>query len=185
MKFMKIDAALGDITRQEVDVIVNAANSALVAGGGVCGAIHRGAGPSIEGECRQIRRTIYPEGLPVGGAVATGAGMLPARWVIHTVGPNAHRGETDPCLLAQCFVSSLREAADLGARSVAFPAISSGVFGWDVDDVARIAVGTVRSHADRGAAGSVELVRFVLFDAVALGAFSAALARLAVAVQHS
>jgi O-acetyl-ADP-ribose deacetylase (regulator of RNase III) len=184
MHIMKIEAIQGDITRQRVDAIVNAANSALAPGGGVCGAIHRGAGPALEGECRQVRRTIYPDGLPVGGAVATGAGLLPAHWVIHAVGPNAHRGETDPCLLAQCFVSSLREAADLGARSVAFPAISAGIYGWDVRDVARIAVDAVRGFADRGGNGSVELVRFVLFDADALRAFTEALALPATVLHH-
>jgi O-acetyl-ADP-ribose deacetylase (regulator of RNase III) len=185
MQTMKIEAVRGDITRQDVDAIVNVANSALVPGGGVCGAIHRGAGPAVEGECRQIRRTIYPEGLPVGGAVATGAGMLPARWIIHTVWPNALRGETDPCLLAQSFVSSLREALDLGARSVAFPASTAGGSGWDVHDVARIAVDAVRDFADRGGAGSIGLVRFVPFDAGALQAFSSALARPAAAAYRS
>lgn len=173
---MQIEAARGDITRESVDVVVNAANAALAPGGGVCGAIHRAAGPDLEGECRQVRQALYPDGVPVGDAVATGAGMLPARWVVHTVGPNAHRGETDPADLAACFVSSLRVAAELGARSVAFPAISSGIYGWDAPDVARIAVAAVRGVAERREQGSVELVRFVLFSDEALAVFRAALA---------
>jgi O-acetyl-ADP-ribose deacetylase (regulator of RNase III) len=171
-----IEAARGDITREEVDVVVNAANASLAPGGGVSGAIHRAAGPELEGECRQVRQALYPDGVPIGHAVATGAGMLPARWVVHTVGPNAHRGETDPAELAACFVSSLRAASELGARSVAFPAVSSGIFGWDVRDVARIAVGAVRGVAERHEQGSVERVRFVLFSDDALAAFREALA---------
>jgi len=124
-----LEAVLGDITRERVDAIVNAANSGLLGGGGVDGAIHRAAGPQLLEECREVRRTAYPHGLPVGAAVATGAGNLPARWVIHTVGPNRHVGETDPDLLAACFLSSLAEAVRLGARSMAFPAVSAGVYG--------------------------------------------------------
>jgi O-acetyl-ADP-ribose deacetylase (regulator of RNase III) len=172
---LRIEAVRGDITREHVDAIVNAANTLLVPGGGVSGAIHRAAGPALEGECRQVRRTIYPDGLPVGDAVATGAGMLPARWVIHTVGPDARRGQTDPTLLASCFVRSLREAADVGARSVAFPAVSGGIFGWDVRDVAHVAVDAVREVAAKGRAGTVGLVRFVLADDEALAAFRAEL----------
>lgn len=178
---MEIEAVRGDITRERVGVIVNAANSALAPGGGVCGAIHRAAGPSLEGECRQVRRTIYPDGLPVGAAVATGAGMLPARHVVHTVGPNAYRGETDPDLLASCFTSSLWAAAEVGAQTVAFPAVSSGIFGWDVHDVARIAVAAVRGVAERHEQGTVERVRFVLFSDDALAAFREALAEPATA----
>lgn len=173
---MEIEAVRGDITRERVDVVVNAANAALLPGGGVCGAIHRAAGPSLEGECLQVRETLYPDGLPVGQAVATGAGLLPARWVVHTVGPDAHRGQTDPALLTSCFTTSLWTAAELGARSVAFPAISAGIFGWDVADVARIAVAAVRGVAARHEQGSVGLVRFVLFGDDALAAFRSALA---------
>lgn len=172
---MRVEAVLGDITRERVDAIVNAANTLLAPGGGVCGAIHRAAGPTLEGECRQVRRTIYPDGLPVGDAVATGAGLLPAQWVIHTVGPDARRGQTDPALLASSFVQSLRAAAEVGARSVAFPAVSAGIFGWDVREVARVAVAAVRGVAERGQAGSVSLVRFVLVDERSLAAFRAAL----------
>lgn len=171
MVLVKIEAVRGDITREHVDAIVNAANAALTPGGGVSGAIHRAAGPSLEQECRQVRAASYPDGLPVGEAVATGAGELPARWVIHTVGPNANRGETDPALLASCYRSCLREATRVGARSIAFPAVSAGIFGWDMAVVADIAVATVRETA------GVELVRFVLFGDDGLQAFTDALAR--------
>ena len=174
---VRIEAVRGDLTAERVDAIVNAANSSLLGGGGVDGAIHAAAGPALLAECRELRRTALPDGLPVGEAVATGAGRLPARWVIHTVGPNAHRGQTDPALLASCFTRSLDVAAELGARSVAFPAVSAGVYGWAVDDVARIAVAAVRTWAadapsDPDAPGP-DLVRFVLFSDAALAAFAA------------
>ena len=167
-----IEAIQGDITTERVDAIVNAANSALLGGGGVDGAIHLAAGPALLAECRELRRTAYPHGLPVGEAVATGAGDLPARWVIHTVGPNRHVGQTDPALLASCFEASLREAVGVGARSVAFPAISAGVYGWDADDVARIAVSAVRGSPYLI---ELDLVRFVLFSSKTFAAFEAAL----------
>jgi O-acetyl-ADP-ribose deacetylase (regulator of RNase III) len=173
---VELEAIRGDITREDVDVVVNAANASLVPGAGVSGAIHRAAGPELEGECRQVRQALYPDRVPVGDAVATGAGMLPARWVVHTVGPNAHRGQNDPLDLAACFVSSIRAASELGARSIAFPAVSSGIYGWDVRDVARIAVGAVRGVAERREQGSIERVRFVLFSDDALAAFREALA---------
>jgi O-acetyl-ADP-ribose deacetylase (regulator of RNase III) len=174
---MLIEAVQGDITTQELDAIVNAANSALLGGGGVDGAIHSAAGPTLLEECRLLRRTTYPDGLPVGQAVATGAGDLPARWVIHTVGPNRHRGQDDPAQLASCFTSSLDVAAEVGARSVAFPAVSAGVYGWDVRDVARIAVAAVRRWDESaGSSPVVEVVRFVLFGDPAAEAFRSALA---------
>jgi O-acetyl-ADP-ribose deacetylase (regulator of RNase III) len=172
---MQLEIVPGDITTQQVDVVVNAANSALLGGGGVDGAIHAAAGPALLEECRRLRRTTHPDGLPVGQAVATGAGDLPARWVVHTVGPNRHRGQTDPALLASCFTESLRVAAGLGATSVAFPAISAGVYGWDVAEVARIAVAAVRAAAADGVTGPVATVRFVPFGATATAAFEAAL----------
>jgi len=168
-----IEAVEGDITTESVDAIVNAANGSLLGGGGVDGAIHRAAGSRLLAECRGLRRTEYPNGLPVGEAVATGGGDLPARWVIHTVGPNRHAGQTDPALLAACFETSLREAVRVGARSVAFPAVSAGVYGWDAAEVARVAVATVR--ASRHLA-DLDLVRFVLFSPTALEAFERALA---------
>ena len=177
MVVVRIEAVRGDITREQVDAIVNAANAALTPGGGVSGAIHRAAGSSLESECRQVRSSVYPDGLPVGAAVATGAGTLPARWVIHTVGPDARHGQTDPALLASAYRSCLREAVDVGARSIAFPAVSAGIFGWDMQVVADIAVDVVRDTADSGAAGGLELVRFVLFNDEGLQAFTDALAR--------
>lgn len=169
---MQIEAVSGDITDQHVDVIVNAANSALLGGGGVDAAIHRVAGPALLAECRLLRETSLPDGLPVGDAVATGAGELPARWVVHTVGPNRHAGQTDPDQLASCFTRSLELAGELGARTVAFPAIGAGAYGWDGREVARIAVDAVRAAP----ATSVELVRFVLFSTRARKAIQAALA---------
>jgi len=169
----KIEAVEGDITVQSVDAIVNAANSSLLGGGGVGGAIHAAAGPTLLEECRELRRTELPDGLPVGEAVATGAGDLQARWVIHTVGPNRHAGETDPALLASCFEKSLTEAARVGARSIAFPAVSAGVFGWDGSEVADIAVSAVCSSDDLG---NFELIRFVLFGSALHGEFRRALA---------
>jgi O-acetyl-ADP-ribose deacetylase (regulator of RNase III) len=123
-------------------------------------------------ECRALRRTTYPQGLRVGEAVATGAGNLPARWLIHAVGPNRHAGQTDPALLESCFKTSIREAVNVGARSVAFPAISSGVFGWDIAEVARIAVAELRGSPHLG---ELDLVRFVPFSRASHEAFIAAL----------
>jgi O-acetyl-ADP-ribose deacetylase (regulator of RNase III) len=175
---MRIEIVVGDIVKQHVDAIVNAANRSLYGGGGVDGAIHRAAGPELLAECRDVRATVYPAGLPVGAAVATGAGQLPATWVIHTVGPNAHAGQTDPALLASSFRSSLRIAAELEAASVAFPAISAGAYGWAVATVAGVAAQVVAEcqRADGGVAPPVELVRFVLFGAAAEAAFRAAFA---------
>lgn len=193
---MQIEAARGDITTQEVDAIVNAANSTLMGGGGVDGAIHAAAGPRLLHECRRLRAARWHDGLPVGEALATGAGDLPARWVIHTVGPNRHRGQTDPELLASCFRRSLKVAEQIGARSIAFPAISAGVYGWGGAQVAQIAVATVRDYARArsdsraearqqpsaetpaatAADASIDLVRFVLFDEPLTTLFRQALA---------
>lgn len=169
-----IEAVLGDITTEHTDAIVNAANSALLGGGGVDGAIHAAAGPILLQECRQLRETSLPDGLAVGDAVATSAGDLPARWVIHTVGPDRRRNQTDPALLASCFTRSLAVARDLGATSIAFPAVSAGIFGWDSADVARIAVDAI--SRDLAAHGGLDLVRFVLFSRPTLVNFEAALA---------
>lgn len=171
---MRIETALGDITRQRVDAIVNAANSSLLGGGGVDGAIHAAAGPRLLEACRQLRRTSLPDGLPVGHAVATPGFDLPAGWVIHTVGPNARRGQTDPAQLASCFTRSLEVAADLGARTVAFPAVSAGVYGWEAAVVARVGVDAVRGW-DAEHPGAVDLVRFVLFSPAVRAAFDTAL----------
>ncbi|MDR1152207.1 MAG: O-acetyl-ADP-ribose deacetylase [Bifidobacteriaceae bacterium] len=170
---MGIEIVHGDITCERVDAIVNAANSTLYGGGGVDGAIHRAAGPELLAECRDVRATSYPDGLPVGHAVATGAGRLDARWVIHTVGPNAHLGQRDPELLAACFRSCLRVARELGATSIAFPAISAGAYGWDIDRVAEIAF-QVLSAADAGP--HPERVRLVAYSTAAEQAFRRACA---------
>jgi O-acetyl-ADP-ribose deacetylase (regulator of RNase III) len=162
--------AVGDITEQEVDAVVNAANGSLLGGGGVDGAIHRRGGPEILAACRDLRETVYPDGLPTGEAVATTAGRLPARWVIHTVGPVYSGSPEDARLLASCHREALRVADELAARTVAFPAISTGVYGYPLEEAAPIAVAAVRD-ADT----QVEIVRFVLFDARAYEAFERAL----------
>ncbi|CAL9381839.1 O-acetyl-ADP-ribose deacetylase [Streptomyces cellulosae] len=166
----RITLVQGDITRLSADAIVNAANSSLLGGGGVDGAIHRRGGPEILAECRALRASHYGKGLPTGQAVATTAGKLDARWVIHTVGPVYSATEDRSALLASCYRESLRVADELGARTVAFPAISTGVYRWPLDDAARIAVEAVRATDT-----AVEEVIFVLFDERAYKAFEAAL----------
>jgi O-acetyl-ADP-ribose deacetylase (regulator of RNase III) len=161
----------GDITQQEVDAIVNAANSSLLGGGGVDGAIHRRGGPAILEECKRIRAEQYLDGLPTGAAIATTAGNLPARWVIHTVGPVYSKSEDRSELLASCHTSALDVADELGARSVAFPAISTGVYGYPLELAAPVAIRAVTS-----AQTTVTDVRFVLFDQRSFDAFERALA---------
>ncbi|WP_017540284.1 O-acetyl-ADP-ribose deacetylase [Nocardiopsis halophila] len=168
---MDIELVQGDITEQEVDAVVNAANSSLLGGGGVDGAIHRRGGPEILAECRRLRETRYGEGLPAGQAVATTAGRLTARWVVHTVGPVYSASEDRSDVLASCYARSLQVADELGARTVAFPAVSTGVYRWPIEDAARIAIEAVRS-----ASTDVQTCRFVLFDAAAYAAFERALA---------
>jgi len=160
----------GDITAQEVDAVVNAANRSLLGGGGVDGAIHRRGGDAILDACRQLRASTLPDGLPVGEAVATTAGSMPARWVIHTVGP-IYRRERDPAsLLARCHLACLRVADELGAATVAFPAISTGAYGYPVREAAAVALEAVRD-----AGTNVDEVRFVLLGRVAYRAFDEAL----------
>lgn len=161
----------GDITTQDADAVVNAANSSLMGGGGVDGAIHRAGGPAILEACREIRRARYPDGLPTGDAVATRGGRLRARWVIHTVGP-IYAAEREPAVLLRgCHESVLRVADELGAQVVAFPAISTGVYGYPIEEAAPVALTAVRAARTR-----VREVRFVLFDTTALRAFEAAAA---------
>ena len=161
----------GDITAQDADAIVNAANSSLMGGGGVDGAIHRAGGPAILEACREIRRARYPGGLPTGEAVATTGGRLRARWVIHTVGP-IYAAERDPAALLRASHESVLGVADeLGAQVVAFPAISTGVYGYPIEEAAPVALTAVRAARTR-----VREVRFVLFDTTALRVFEAAAA---------
>ena len=179
---MRIEAVVGDITTEKVDIIVNAANSSLLGGGGVDGAIHRAAGPRLLEACRKLRATDLPDGLPVGRAVATPGFDLPAAWVIHTVGPNRHAGEDDPALLRACFDSSLALAVDLGCTSIALPAVSAGVYGWPITQVAEIAVARARaveqpSRTEPDAVGRLELIRFVLSSQANHEAFARELAR--------
>jgi O-acetyl-ADP-ribose deacetylase (regulator of RNase III) len=165
--FDRIRLVQGDITAQVVDAIVNAANNSLLGGGGVDGAIHRAGGPSILEECRLLG------GCDTGSAKATSAGRLAARHVIHAVGPVWHgggRGEDE--LLASCHRAALALASELACRTVAFPAISTGVYGFPIDRAARIAIGTTADELDRRP--EIDWVAFVLFDAEAYGAFAAA-----------
>jgi O-acetyl-ADP-ribose deacetylase (regulator of RNase III) len=163
---MGISIISGDITEQRVDAIVNAANSSLMGGGGVDGAIHRRGGPAILQECKQLRASQYANGLPTGKAVATTAGNLPARWVIHTVGPVYSPTEDRSELLASCYRESLAVADNLGADSIAFPAVSAGAYSWPAESAARIALETVES-----AASSIADIRFVLLSPEVLDAF--------------
>ncbi len=159
---MMLQLATGDITgalAASVDAIVNAANSSLMGGGGVDGAIHRAGGPEILAACRDLRRTSYPDGLPAGDAVATTAGKLACRWVIHTVGPVYSRGDDRSATLRCCYTRSLAVADDLGAASVAFPLISAGVYGWPKDDAICQALGAITAAGTR-----VASVTLVLFD---------------------
>jgi len=166
----KIILVEGDITKQHVDAIVNAANSSLMGGGGVDGAIHRAGGGSILEECERIRADRYPDGLPTGQAVATSAGDLDATWVIHTVGPTYAKSEDRSELLASCHTESLRVADELGAKNIAFPAISTGVYRYPIEAAAAIAISTVAA-ADT----DVGEVRFVLHGADAYAVFERAL----------
>jgi O-acetyl-ADP-ribose deacetylase (regulator of RNase III) len=156
---MRIELVEGDITAQRVDVIVNAANSSLLGGGGVNGAIHRKGGPEILEECRALRASRYGRGLPTGQAVVTTAGRLPARWVVHTVGPVWSEMEDRTPLLRACYENSLRVADELRARSIGFPLISAGIYGWPLEHAVEQALDIL------GLADAVHLTeaRLVLF----------------------
>jgi len=168
---VRLAALRGDITRTDADVVVNAANPGLLGGGGVDGAIHRAGGPEILAGCRAAKAGLPDGRLPRGQAVVTTAGRLPARWIVHTAGPIWSATEDRSEVLRSCYRESLRLADGLGARTVAFPAISAGIYGWPVDDAARQAVAGVLSVQPE----HVTEVRFVLFDDDALTAFEAAL----------
>lgn len=165
---MKLRAVEGDITEQRVDAVVNAANRRMRGGGGVDGAIHRAGGSEVLADCR--RR--FPRGLATGAAGWTTSGRLPATWVIHVVGPNRTAGETDRSLLTSCYSGALAVADELGARSVAFPLVSAGVYGWPLDDAIDAAVETLR-----GTPTEVVEARLVAFGQVAYDAISARVKR--------
>lgn len=173
---IRVEVVRGDITAQDVDAVVNAANSSLLGGGGVDGAIHGAAGPELLRECQALRAGAYRDGLEPGHAVATGAGHMRARHVIHTVGPKHWEypdGGGD--VLASCHRESLREASRLGLHSIAFPAISCGVYGWSPRDAAPIAVQAVRDFDARHPDHGIDVVRFVLFNDETQRAFENAL----------
>ena len=164
---MQIEVVRGDITRQQVDAIVNAANRAMRGGGGVDGAIHRAGGPTILADC--VAR--FPHGLATGDAGWTTGGHLPARWVIHVVGPNYGAGETDRALLTSCYARALAVADELGVQTMAFPLVSAGIYAWPLADAAAAAVETLR-----GTASDVSEARLVAFGDAAYDALTAALA---------
>lgn len=171
---MNLSVEVGDLTRVETEAIVNAANSTLLGGGGVDGAIHAAAGPRLLEACRRLRNTTHRDGLDVGDAVATPAFDLPSSWVIHTVGPNLHRGQDDPALLASCFARSLDVAAELDVRSIAFPAVSAGSYGWPMLDVARVAALTCEAWLFEHPRASPQDIRFVVRDEQTRNVFDAA-----------
>jgi len=160
----RVSVTIGDITKEVVDVIVNAANGTLMGGGGVDGSIHRAGGPEILAACKEIRRTRYPDGLPTGQAVITTGGKLPAKHVIHTVGPVYGRGGADKAeLLAGCYLNSLSLTVEHGLKSIAFPAISTGVYGYPLAEAAKVSSQAIEKslRADT----SIEEVRLVFFGA--------------------
>ena len=163
---MEITVVRGDITTQEVDAVVNAANSRMRGGGGVDGAIHRAGGPDVLADC--VRR--FPDGLATGDAGWTTAGVMPARWVIHVVGPNHAAGQTDRSLLTSCYRRALEVADELGAGSIAFPLVSAGIYGWPLDDAVAAALETLRATP-----AEVEEARMVAFGASAYDAIRARL----------
>ncbi|HET7195039.1 MAG TPA: O-acetyl-ADP-ribose deacetylase [Nocardioides sp.] len=163
---MKLALVEGDITTQEVDAVVNAANSRMRGGGGVDGAIHRAGGPAVLEDCK--RR--FPDGLATGDAGWTTAGEMPAQWVIHVVGPNYRAGQTDRSLLTSCYARALEVADELGARTVAFPLVSAGIYGWPLDDAVDAAITTLQE-----AATQVEEARIVALGREVADAVAAAL----------
>ncbi|MQW74568.1 RNase III inhibitor [Nocardioides sp. dk4132] len=167
---MQVTAVEGDITMQEVDAVVNAANRGMRGGGGVDGAIHRVGGPEVLADC--VRR--FPDGLATGDAGWTTAGVLPARWVVHVVGPDRHAGETDRARLVSCYVRALEVADELGVRSIAFPLVGAGVYGWSAEESVDAALEGVATAEARGS--GVEEVRIVAFGPAAYDVVRARLA---------
>ena len=165
---MNLTVVRGDITTQEVDAVVNAANRRMRGGGGVDGAIHRAGGPEVLRDCRKR----FPEGLDTGDAGWTTAGNMPARWVIHVVGPHHSAGQTDRSLLTSCYRRALEVADELGAATVAFPLVSAGIYGWPKEDAIAAAVTTLRDTPTR-----VTESRLVAFDAATYDLISTALRR--------
>lgn len=167
---MRVSAVEGDLTKQAVDAVVNAANRSMRGGGGVDGAIHRVGGPAVLADC--IER--FPHGLPTGAAGWTTAGDLPARFVIHVVGPNYRAGQRDPALLESCYRQAVRLADELGLSTIAFPAVSAGIYGWPMPDAAHIAVRTI---VEVGRSSSLDEARFVLYGSETYEAFAAEVAK--------
>lgn len=159
----RVVVKVGDITKEKVDAVVNAANSTLMGGGGVDGAIHRAGGPEILKECKEIRRVQYPDGLPTGQAVITTAGKMSAKHVIHTVGPVYGRGGKDKAeLLAACYRNSLSLAAEKGLKTIAFPAISTGIYGYPLDEAANVSSAAIENFLQTNT--SIREVRLVFFS---------------------
>ena len=159
----RIVVKVGDITKEAVDAVVNAANGTLMGGGGVDGAIHRAGGPAIKEECKEIRRVQYPDGLTTGQAVITTAGKMAGKYVIHTVGPVYGRGGKDKAeLLAACYRNSLHLAAEKGLKTIAFPAISTGIYGYPLEEAAKVSSAAIENFL--GADKSIQEVRLVFFS---------------------
>lgn len=159
----RVVVKVGDITKEDVDAVVNAANGTLMGGGGVDGAIHRAGGPEIKKECEEIRRTQYPDGLPTGDAVITTAGKMPAKRVIHTVGPvYSSGGQNKAELLASCYRNALRLAVENGLKTIAFPAISTGIYGYPLEEAAKVSSQAIEDFLDSNE--SVQEVRLVFFS---------------------
>lgn len=159
----RVVVKVGDITKEDVDAVVNAANGTLMGGGGVDGAIHRAGGPEIKNECEEIRRTRYPDGLPTGEAVITTAGKMPAKRVIHTVGPVYSRGGRDKAeLLASCYRNSLTLAVVNGLKTIAFPAVSTGIYGYPLEEAAKVSSHAIENFLNSNQ--SLQGVRLVFFS---------------------
>jgi len=158
----RVIVKIGDITQEDVDAVVNAANSTLMGGGGVDGAIHRAGGPEIKRDCEEIRRTRHPEGLLTGHAIITTAGRMPARYVIHTVGPVYSKSSDKSALLAACYTNSLALAAEHTLRSIAFPAISTGIYGYPREEAAAVASAAIEKFLQKNS--TIEEVWLVFFQ---------------------